>query len=292
MAALPLLAADRVIGALAVSFPTARRFDADERAFLHTLADQVAVALERAALADVRQEMAEVLQRSLLPARLASVDGLEVVTRYLPAVRGTSAGGDWYDLHAPAGGLVALAVGDIVGDGAPAAAVMGQLRSSLGALLLAGHPPAEALTLLDLIADDVSGSAVSTVACLRLDPATGELIYSRAGHPPSLIISAEKAATWLDEGHGPVLGLPDRRPRPEATTTLPVGATLLLFTDGLIERRDEDLDAGLHRLSAAAVTRSGAPLDALVDGLLADLVDLGGAADDIAVVAVRRVSRR
>jgi serine phosphatase RsbU (regulator of sigma subunit) len=168
---------------------------------------------------------------------------------------------------------------------------MGQLCSSLGALLLAGHPPAEALTLLDLIADNVPGSAVSTVACLRLDPATGELTYSRAGHLPPLVIDAGGAATWLDGGRGSVLGLLDRRPRPEAATTLPAGATLLLFTDGLIERRDEDLDAGLYRLSVAAATRCGAPLDVLVDGLLADLVNVGGAADNIAVVAVRRVSR-
>jgi serine phosphatase RsbU (regulator of sigma subunit) len=234
--------------------------------------------------------MAETLQRSLLPARLPELDGLEVVTRYLPAVRGTAAGGDWYDLHRLPDGTVALAVGDIVGDGAPAAAVMGQLRSALGALLLAGNPPAEALTLLDLIADTVPGSAVSTVACLRLDPATGELAYSRAGHLPPLVIDPDGSATWLAEGRGPVLGLPDRAPRPEATITLPAGATLLLFTDGLVERRNDDLEVGLNRLCAAALTRRGAALDDLVDGLLTDLVDVGGAGDDIAIVAVRRVS--
>jgi PAS domain S-box-containing protein len=285
-AALPLLAPDRVMGALGLAFTTPRRFDASERAFLSAVADQVAVALERAALADVRREMAETLQRSLLPARLPEVDGLAVVTRYLPAVRGTAAGGDWYDLHQLADGQVALAVGDIVGDGAPAAAVMGQLRSSLGALLLAGHPPAEALTLLDRIADDVPGSAVSTVACLRLDPGTGELTYSRAGHLPPLLIGADGAACWLDGARGSVLGLANRAPRPEARTTLPAGTTLLLFTDGLIERRGDDLDAGLSRLATAATARRDAPLDALVDGLIAVLVD-GGAADDIAVVGVR-----
>ena len=87
-----------------------------------------------------------------------------------------------------------------------------------------------------------------------------------------------------------MLDVPDRRPRPDATTALPEGATLLLFPDGLVERRNEDLDVGLQRLCAAAVTRRGAALDALVDGLLADLVGSAGAADDIAIVAVRRVS--
>jgi len=287
-AALPLLAADRVIGALGLAFTTPRRFDPGERTFLRAVADQVAVALERATLADVRREMAELLQRSLLPARLPELDGLEVVTRYLPAVRGTAAGGDWYDLHRLPDGQVALAVGDIVGDGAPAAAVMGQLRSSLGALLLAGHPPAEALTLLDLVADDVPGSAVSTVACLRLDPGNGALTYSSAGHLPTLLVDAAGGIRWLTEGRGPVLGLPDRGSRPEATTTVPAGATLLLFTDGLVERRGDDLDTGLDRLARAAAARRGAALDALVDGVLADLVAVGGASDDIAVVAVRR----
>ena len=129
------------------------------------------------------------------------------------------------------------------------------------------------------------------MACLRVDPATGALTYSRAGHLPPLVIGADGAAGWLDEGRGPVLGLLDRPSRPEATTTLAAGATLLLFTDGLVERRDEDLDVGLQRLSTVAASRSGAPLDALVDGLLADLVDVGATADDIALVAVRRDGR-
>jgi serine phosphatase RsbU (regulator of sigma subunit) len=287
-AALPLRAAGRVLGAIGLAFTTPRRFDATERAFLRAVADQVAVALERAALADVRREMAEVLQRSLLPARVPDLPGLQVVTRYLPAVRGTAAGGDWYDLHRLADGAVALAVGDIVGDGAPAAAVMGQLRSSLGALVRGGHPPTEALTLLDVIADDVPGAAVSTAVCLRLDPRTGELAYSRAGHPPPLLLDAAGGTAWLDGARGPVHGLAERSPRPEGRTTLGAGGTLLLFTDGLVERRGEDLDAGLARLARAATARQAAPLDALVDGLLADLVDVGGASDDIAVVAVRR----
>jgi serine phosphatase RsbU (regulator of sigma subunit) len=140
-----------------------------------------------------------------------------------------------------------------------------------------------------MTASSVPGSAVSTVACLRLDPATGNLTYSRAGHLPPLLIDADGAARWLAEGRGPVLGLPDRRPRPEAATALAAGGLLLLSTDGLVERRNDDLDVGLDRLCAAAVTRRGAPLDDLVDGLLTDLVDVGGAGDDIAIVVVRRV---
>ncbi|HEV7210376.1 MAG TPA: SpoIIE family protein phosphatase [Blastococcus sp.] len=286
VAALPLLAQDRVVGVLSVTFATPRRFDDDERAFLRTVADQVAIALERAALADVRREVADTLQRSLLPTRLPQLDRLEVVTRYLAAGEGMAAGGDWYDVHRLRDGRVALAVGDIVGNGAAAAAAMGQLRSSLATLLLAGHPPAEALELLDLFADEVPGAGVCTVACLQLDPATGTLIYSRAGHPPPVVVDSGGTA-FLDEGLGPALGLPGRGPRPQATATVPPGGTLLLFTDGLVESRAAALDTGLGRLAAAVTARRDAPLAAVVDGVLADLVDATGAADDIAVVAVR-----
>jgi anti-anti-sigma factor len=285
VAALPLLAQDRVVGVLSVTFTTPRRFD-DERAFLRTVADQLAIALERAALADLRREVADTLQRSLLPARLPELDRLEVVARYLAAGEGMAAGGDWYDVHRLADGRVALAVGDIVGNGAAAAAAMGQLRSSLATLLLAGHSPAEALELLDLFADEVPGAGVCTVACLQLDPATGRLTYSRAGHPSPLVVDGQ-AASFLDEGLGPALGLPGRGSRPQATATVPAGATLWLFTDGLVESRAAALDAGLSRLAAAVTARLDAPLPAVVDGVLGDLVDATGAADDIAVVAVR-----
>ncbi|MGY1711969.1 SpoIIE family protein phosphatase [Geodermatophilus sp. SYSU D00758] len=285
-AALPLLAGHRVVGAVGVVFGRPRRFDAAERTFLLTVAGQAAAALERAALADVRREMAETLQRSLLPAALPQPEGLAVTARYLPAVAGTSAGGDWYDVLVLPDGRVAVAVGDVVGHGAPAAAVMGQLRSSLATLLFAGFSPGRALELLDGFAAPITGSRVSTAACLLLDPATGELTCSRAGHPPPLVASAA-GARFLDGGLGPALGLPGTRARPEAGTVLAAGSTLLLFTDGLIEVRGADLDEGLRRLAAAVTARASASLDALVDGALAELVGPAGTDDDIAVVALR-----
>jgi anti-anti-sigma factor len=294
IAALPLLVGDRVVGALAVTFWTPRPFDHDERAFLLTVADQVAVAFERAALADVRREMAETLQRSLLPADLPVVDRLAVTARYLPAVQGTSAGGDWYDVLPLIGGAVAVAVGDVVGDGAPAAAAMGQLRSALAGLLLAGSSPAQALEVLDRFAGHVAGARMSTVSCLRLEPDTGRLTYSHAGHPPPLLVNAVDATGdgtgpdgYLDDGLGPALGLLAPGPRPEATITLSPAATLVLYTDGLVERRGATLDDGLERLATAVTARRSAPLPALVDGVLDELVDGNGGTDDVAVVAVR-----
>ncbi|MGY1737254.1 SpoIIE family protein phosphatase [Geodermatophilus sp. SYSU D00684] len=295
IAALPLLVGDRLVGALAVTFRTPRPFERDERAFLLTVADQAALAFERAALADVRREMADTLQRSLLPGDLPAVDRLAVTARYLPAVQGTSAGGDWYDVLPLAGGAVAVAVGDVVGNGAPAAAVMGQLRSALAGLLLGGFSPGHALEVLDRFAGHVSGSRVSTVSCLRLEPDTGRLNYSHAGHPPPLLV--DTAATgdgdtgrrdgYLDDGLGPALGLHAPGSRPEGALTLSPGATLVLYTDGLVERRGATLDDGLERLAAAATARRYAALPALVDGVLGELVDGDGGTDDVAVVAVR-----
>ncbi|HEY0126062.1 MAG TPA: SpoIIE family protein phosphatase [Blastococcus sp.] len=287
LASLPLLAGDRLVGALGVTFTRPRPFDSDEQAFLLTVAGQVAVAFERAALADARRDMADTLQRSLLPGDLPALSGVAVTARYLPAVEGTRAGGDWYDVLAVDGGRVALAVGDVVGHGAPAAAVMGQLRSALAALLLAGCTPARALENLDRFAGHVPGARVSTVACLLLDPGTGRVMYSNAGHPFPLLLTADGHAQ-LDGGLGPALGVAAAgRRRPEATTTVPGGGTLLLYTDGLVEERRESPDDAVERLLAAAGVRRVTPLPALVDGLLSELAGPAGFGDDVAMVALR-----
>ncbi|HEX2075930.1 MAG TPA: SpoIIE family protein phosphatase [Geodermatophilus sp.] len=284
--ALPLRVGNRVVGAVGATFGTPRDFDAAERGFLLTLAGQVAAAVERAGLADARREIADTLQRSLLPRSLPRLDRLAVTARYLPGARGASAGGDWYDVFPLDDGAVALVVGDVVGNGATAAAVMGQLRSALAAMLLEGHPPARALNLLDRFAAQVDGAHVSTVACLRLEPVSGRLTYSVAGHLPPLVLRAD-GAEYLDGGRGPALTVPGGGAHVEATTTLDLGSTLILYTDGLVERRDASLDDGLGRLAGAAVARRAAAPAALVDGLLDELVRGGEPADDIAVVAVR-----
>lgn len=286
LAALPLLAGDRLVGALGVTFSKARPFGPDERGFLLSAAGQVAVAFERATLADARREMAETLQRTLLPGELPALDGVAVTARYLPAVHGTRAGGDWYDVLAVDGGRVALVVGDVVGHGAPAAAVMGQLRAALATLLLAGFPPHRALERLDRFASQLPGAQVSTVACLVLDPSTGRLSYSSAGHPPPLLLHPE-GDIHLDGAGGPALGVAPAAQRSQASATVGTGATLLLYTDGLVEHRGTALDDGIDRLLAAAGSRRALRLPALLDGVLADLIAPTGASDDIAVVALR-----
>ncbi|WP_162393590.1 SpoIIE family protein phosphatase [Goekera deserti] len=286
LASLPLLVADRLIGALGVTFLEPMPFDPAERSFLVAIAGQVATAVERAGLADAHREMAETLQRSLLPGAVPALDGVAVAVRYLPAVAGTRAGGDWYDVLDLGGGAVAVAVGDVVGHGAAAAAVMGQLRSSLTTLLLAGFGPARALELLDRFADRVPGAGVATAACVLIDRHSGRLTWASAGHPPPLVVGAG-GGTFLRDGAGPALGVAVTRPRHEAGAHLETGATLLLYTDGLVETQGESVDEGLVRLADVATGRRSAPVAELADGLLAALVDPAGAADDVAVVALR-----
>ena len=286
LAAMPLMVADRLVGALGVTFLQSSAFDVEDRTFLLDVAGQVAVALERAELADARREMAETLQRSLLPGDLPETPGVAVAARYLPAVAGTRAGGDWYDVLTLDDGRVAVAVGDVVGHGAAAAAVMGQLRSALTALLLAGSGPARALQLLDRFAARVPGAAVATAACAVLDQDTGRLTYSSAGHPPPLVVDGD-GTSYLHAGTGPALGLPGAGRRPEARWQLDPLSTLLLYTDGLVEARGATLDDGLARLGDVAAERRALPVAELTDEVLAGLVDPSGAADDVALVAVR-----
>jgi anti-sigma regulatory factor (Ser/Thr protein kinase)/anti-anti-sigma regulatory factor len=213
-----------------------------------------------------------------------------LAAEYLPGAEGTSAGGDWYDVLELPDSQVAVAVGDVVGQGPAAAAVMGQLRSALSAALLQGCRPAEALELLDRFAARLPGALASTAACVVLDWQEGTLQWARAGHPPPLLVTADGARLLGEgstEGAGPVLGVPARAPYREARAEIRPGDTLLLYTDGLVERRGEHLDAGLDRLTREAgrlaATDPAVLTRELLDRLLAD----AGQPDDVAVIALR-----
>jgi anti-anti-sigma factor len=235
----------------------------------------------------VRREMADTLQRSLLPGDVPAVDRLAVTARYLPAVRGTSAGGDWYDVLPLAGGAVAVAVGDVVGNGAPAAAVMGQLRSVLSTALMTGSSPAQALEVLDRFASRLPGATASTAACLVVDVTHGTVRWARAGHPPPLLLD-DGEATYLDSaGSGTVLGVAGRRPFTEGTTTVSPGAVILLYTDGLVERRNASIDAGLDRLADEVQRHGGQPPESLATLLLREMLADTDQPDDVALIAAR-----
>ena len=292
--ALPLLVAGRVVGALGVGFSSRGRLDEGERTTLQALVEPCAVALDRARLYRAEHEIAQTLQRSLLPQALPEVERLPVAVRYLPGAVGTSAGGDWYDVVEVDETHIAVVVGDVVGQGTAAAAVMGQLRTALSGYLLAGHGPGPALDLLDGLVSRVPGARASTAICLLVDTVGGEVRWARAGHLPALFVDAKDPGRPIlltdPAGHGPLLGLSpvNRRPRTESTITIDPGSNVVLYTDGLVERRGESLDEGLDRLVEVAAACDGAAPEPMASTLLAELAP-AEAIDDVAVVVVRLV---
>jgi PAS domain S-box-containing protein len=286
--AVPLLVEGRAVAVLGL-WPE-RPLDEEDRAALLSAVEQCALAYDRARLTEAEREVAEVLQRSLLPAALPDVARLAAASRYTPAAAHTRAGGDWYEMLPVGDTRVALVAGDVVGHGPTAAAVMGQLRSALAAALLDGSGPAAALERLDAFAARVAGSTGSTCACLVLDWATGDLTWALAGHPPVLLLD-EDGARLLDDpaALGAVLGVRPRRPYREVTRRLAPGSSLVLYTDGLVERRGEGLDDGMERLLAVAGALAGEGPGTAVAGLVDGLLTSAGPADDVALLVVRLV---
>jgi PAS domain S-box-containing protein len=285
--ALPLVAGGQPVGALGVGFTQPRRLSPDERAALLALAEQCAQALDRARLYRTEHRIAETLQRSLLPQQLPQLQRLALAARYLPGAEGVQAGGDWYDVIELDSHRIAITVGDVVGQGPAAAAVMGQLRTVLTGALWQGRTPAAALELLDEFAAWIPGARASTAACLILDWSTGHVCWARAGHPPPLLVVNGEPRYLDGQGHGPVLGVAGRPPFTEGVAVIGAGATLILYTDGLVERRGEVVDEGLARLATAATRHATATPNALLDHLVQDMVEQGTYSDDVAVIAAR-----
>ncbi|MCE0767203.1 SpoIIE family protein phosphatase, partial [Pseudonocardia kujensis] len=286
--AVPLLVAGRAIGVIGLGFGRDPAFGPDERGLVLTLASQCAQAVQRARLHQAEHEVAVTLQRSLLPQELPQLDRLAVATRYNPGTEGTEAGGDWFDVLDLADGRVALVVGDVVGRGPSAAAVMGQLRSALAANLVNGQPPATALEQLDLFARRVTGARASTVACAVVDTASGVLRYACAGHPAPLVAGPD-GVRLLGGGRGTPLGVAGRPPFAEAEGRIEPGETILLCSDGLFERRTEVIDDGMDRLAETFGSLAAHRPSDMVDVLLERMLDAEGAPDDTVVVLARRV---
>ncbi|MGI8622239.1 MAG: SpoIIE family protein phosphatase, partial [Solirubrobacteraceae bacterium] len=285
-AAFPLLSAGRVVGGLFLSSTRPRALGPEDLALAGALAAQTAQALERARLFEAERRVSVTLQRSLLPAELPRLDGVEIDLRYLPAA-GLEAGGDFYEALALPDGSLLVAVGDVVGRGAKAAAAMGQLRSALRAFAFVGERPGAILALLSSFAETVPGALAATAVIGRLDP-EGRLVYACAGHPYPLLVHADGTAEFLHGGRGVPLSCTPDPAYPEATVQLGPGATVLLYTDGLTERRGQDVDALLERLRSATAECAAEPLANLLDCAVAGVAD---AADDVAVVGVRLTGR-
>ncbi|MFF7442715.1 PP2C family protein-serine/threonine phosphatase [Streptomyces sp. NPDC008122] len=255
---------------------------------LYTRARELHEVNERLRKAHARErEVALALQEAMLPAP-TPIGHHRAAVRYRPAAGALNVCGDWYDLVDLPGDRIAVAVGDVVGHGLGAACVMGQLRSALSAAARVADGPAQALDALGLYARHVDGAESTTVVKTFIDWDTRTLTYSSAGHPPPALLHPDGTVTFLDQATDPPLGArPEHVPRPQASAGFTEGATLVMYTDGLIERRDEDIDAGLARLAASLTRHGQARPEALADALLADLLPPAGNTDDTALVIIR-----
>ncbi|MFD4694498.1 PP2C family protein-serine/threonine phosphatase [Streptomyces sp. NPDC058463] len=211
-----------------------------------------------------------------------------VAVRYLPAIGSLNVCGDWYDTVDLADGHFSVAVGDVVGHGLEAATVMGMLRSALSAASRAATGPAQALEVLGMYARSVEGALAATAVTVLVDPRSKLLVYSSAGHPPPVLLHSDGTCELLENATDPPLGArPEHVPRPQASTAYRRGDSLVLYSDGLIERRGEDIDTSLDHLKEALGGMTDLAPDQLADALLERLGVAGGGDDDIAVVIVR-----
>jgi hypothetical protein len=276
---LPLRARGRTLGFVVVHDAAAR----EHAALLGDLVGRAAVYLDNAVVHDATRQIGLTLQRSLLPPALPTIDGVSLAARYEPGVEGLEVGGDFYVVHPIGARQVLVAMGDVMGRGVQAAAAMGQLRSVLLTVMQDHDAPAEILTRMSEIAPEATDISFATLAVGRYDAAMRRLSLSSAGHPPPLLGPVDGEATFLDVAPGPPLGgLPSRYD--EVETTLTRGAAVVFYTDGLIERRGEDLSDGMERVRASVTGQHRSPGD--LSDLLIEVSRAGGGGDDDVAVFV------
>ncbi len=312
----PVLSRGEVVAVLTIarvhgSAPYTER----DRELVGALMTRAGLVVEAARASRFQRTVSETMQRALLPTLLAQPDHLQLVSRYQPAEDAQLVGGDWYDAYLDASGTTNLVIGDVAGHDITAAATMGHLRTMLR---MAGHDgtvgPAEILTTVDVACDTLHQDVFATALVVRVErfaadrPADDRAItWSSAGHPPPLLLHPDGTVETLAERVGFPLGVDARRSRPTHHLPLPVGSTLLLYTDGLVEQHDvpvdghrstdvrgpddgsgaRDLDSGLARLTDLLAGSADLDLEQLCDRIMATLLPAGGAADDVALIAIR-----
>ncbi|MEU5218651.1 SpoIIE family protein phosphatase [Streptomyces sp. NPDC020807] len=285
----PLVARGQVLGAVTVTrLRTREPFDAQDFVLIDEVVARAALNIDNARLYTTQREAALTLQRSLTNNALPDVDGLELTGRYLPA-SAHDVGGDWFDAIALPGGRTGLVIGDVMGHGIHAAAVMGQLRTAVRTLARHDIDPARMLSSLDAVVADLGEDEMATCVYAVHDPATGRWVIARAGHPPPAVALPDGTITFLEGPPGTPLGTGVHDFGTEEVV-LPEGGLLVLYTDGLIEARDRDLDEGMEQI-AGALRGLDRPLGTVCDEVLARLLD-GPAQDDVAVLMARTRARR
>lgn len=271
--------------ALWLRFAVPRVVDAADWTLFSLLIGHLSLAVQRARNFDQARSTSLTLQRAMLgPIELPP----RFSVHYEPALPPLEIGGDWYDVVPLPDGTIGVVVGDCVGRGLSAAVVMGQLRTAARALLLRGAGPAQLLTELDPVAARIPGALCTTVCAAVLDPVRGLVRYSNAGHMPPILADVDRSGRLLEGGRSVPLATFETLRRPEATTPLPPGSTLVLFTDGLVERRGEDIDEGFAKIATVlADTAEKLPRE-VADAVLSALRPDGGYDDDIAMVVYRQ----
>lgn len=252
------------------------------------IAGQAAIAIDNARLYAAQRGAAETLQRSLLPARLPMLPGLETAARYLPAALGIEVGGDWYDVLELDSGRVAVVVGDVVGRGLGAAGIMGQLCHAVRAYALEDPSPGVVVQRLNRFIEKTGDEPFATVVFAVFDPVQGVLRIANAGHPPPLRVNGDGTAEFLEEASGPPIGAVSDHVYEEQVTDLTPGCRLLLYTDGLVEDRRTALTEGLEKLRAAAAAAPG-EIGEFCDYVLERLSVGRDLQDDIALLAIGAV---
>lgn len=239
-----------------------RLFEADDVSLATEVASRAGVALSNATRFQREHVVAEVLQRAVLPDSLPAVTGILLDAEYRAGVAGTYAGGDWYDVFELGRDSVFFSVGDVMGKGAPAAALMGQVRSAIRAYAVSGQSPTEVLSSLDGLFDALIEDRVVTAVVGTITPSTGRVVLSNAGHPPPLVVRADGSATFCPQQRSLLIaaGL-NGAPRPRDELVLDRGDSLVMYSDGLIERRGELITKGMERLAdtATVIARAGWP---------------------------------
>ena len=293
----PLMAGSGPLGVLAVGRCADHPgFTDTDVVVVEQLARQTAVGLVNAATSARDHTVAETLQRSVLPDTLPEIPGLDLAVRYLPGTAGVDVGGDWYDAFPLEGDRIGLVIGDVVGHNISSASIMGQMRHLLRAYAVDTSDPGEVLRRTARAQARLLPDALATVVYALLDPATGELSYANAGHPPPVWAAASGQAGFLDDASGVMLGAPIEPEFTVGRQTLAPGTSLMFYTDGLIEDRTRDISDGLSALAdvMSGVMGGPAPLSAERTCATVQAALLGDTprSDDVCLLGVRLTGLR
>ncbi|HEY3829902.1 MAG TPA: SpoIIE family protein phosphatase [Solirubrobacteraceae bacterium] len=285
MLGVPVQVEGRVVGVMHIGTLIQRHFDEDDVTLLQLAADRAALAIDNARISEQRA-VTEIMQRTLLPDTLPEIPGMHFSAKYLPAGSGIKIGGDWYDVFQLTNGRIAFVIGDVVGRGVLAASVMAEIRTALRAYMVQGHKLTEVVSMLNELLISMGRRRGATLSILELDPEAEELEAVIAGHLPPLLIEPDGHTRLLEQTHGLPVGVRLGHHYQACRHPFPIGSRLLLYTDGLIERRDESIDEGFQRLAVAARAAAQGTDSSFADRVYRALVDETPLEDDMALLAI------